>query len=102
MVHIIRRVRIHWPYFTRPLEILQSSLFDVPYSSRYIIHAIERHVAVIRLPSQYCEKGSGFEFLPHVSYLGPLYVVPRVLQVEALITIANTRITGASLHVMYS
>lgn len=102
MVHIIRRVRIHRPYSTWPLKILQSSLFDVTYFSRYIIHVIERDVAVIILPSQYCEKGSGFEFLPQVFHFGPLSVVPHVLQVEAIITTANTWITGPSLHVMYS
>jgi hypothetical protein len=72
MVHV-SRVPIHRPYSTWPLKILLSSLFDVTNFCWYIIHVIERHVAVIRLPSQYCEKGSGFEFLPQVSYFGPLF-----------------------------
>ena len=88
MARIIRRVRIHRPYCAWPLKYRNLHFLTVTYFPRYIFHVIVRHVAVIRLPSQYCEKGSAFEFLPQVSYLGHSVFSFRL----KLIPTANTRV----------
>jgi hypothetical protein len=101
LVKILKRIPSHWRYCTRtyPWKYRNIYFLTVTYFPLYIIHVIERRVAVPVPPQYACKEGSGIECLPEVCYPGPFFSFSQSLQAEATVITTNTSIT---LYVIYS